>query len=134
MGGDEAGQLGTVQGATKRSPLQERRSRCHLRDVLDVDRRQVDVDGLFARLFGGTARRYRVSVVTNATPDVAEVIEKDVAPGTTDIRPRPLPLAWPRFVFSLSHIAVPFPLNDPLYCITPDLGEDYGRRLGQLEP
>ena len=42
-----------------------------------------DVEGLFASLFGGTARRYRVSVVTNAGPDQAEVVEKDVAPGTT---------------------------------------------------
>ena len=93
-----------------------------------------DVEGLFTRLFGGQARRYRVSVVTNATPDVAEVVEKDVAPGTTDIHERPLGLAWPRFVFSLSHVALPFPVDDPLYGIVPDVREDYGVRLGQLEP
>jgi alpha-beta hydrolase superfamily lysophospholipase len=92
------------------------------------------VEGLFARLFGHTARRYRVSVVTNATPDQAEVIEKDVEPGTTTIHDRPLELAWPRFVFSLSHVAVPFPVDDPLYGLTPDAREDYGVRLGQLEP
>ena len=46
----------------------------------------------------------------------------------------PLALAWPRFVFSLSHVAVPFPEDDPLYGLTPDPGEDYGVRLGQLEP
>ena len=92
------------------------------------------VEGLFARLFGGVARRYRVSVVTNAAPDQAEVVEKDVEPGTTTIRDRALPLAWPRFVFSLSHVALPFPIDDPLYGLTPDLNEDYGIRLGQLEP
>ena len=91
-------------------------------------------EGLFARLFGGTARRYRVSVVTNAAPDRADVVEKDVEPGTTTIGDRPLRLAWPRFVFSLSHVAVPFPIDDPLYGLTPDLREDYGIRLGQLEP
>jgi alpha-beta hydrolase superfamily lysophospholipase len=93
-----------------------------------------EVEGLFQRLFGGTARRYRVSVVTNAAPDQAEVVEKDVEPGTTSIRDRPLPLAWPRFVFSLSHVAVPFPVDDPLYGLTPALQEDYGIRLGELEP
>jgi alpha-beta hydrolase superfamily lysophospholipase len=93
-----------------------------------------DIEGLFARLFGGMARRYRVSVVTNTAPDAADVDEKDVAPGTTTIRDRPLGLAWPRFVFSLSHIAVPFPVDDPLYGITPNPREDYGIRLGQLEP
>jgi alpha-beta hydrolase superfamily lysophospholipase len=91
------------------------------------------VDGLFARLFGGAARRYRISAVTNATPQVPEVVEKDVTPGTTDIRERPLSLAWPRFVFSLSHVAVPFPVDDPLYGLSPDLRENYGIRLGQLE-
>lgn len=92
-----------------------------------------EVDGLFKRLFGGTARRYRVSVVTNATPDQADVIERDVEPGTLTIRDRPLALAWPRFVFSLSHVALPFQPDDPLYGLTPDPGEDYGIRLGQLE-
>jgi alpha-beta hydrolase superfamily lysophospholipase len=91
------------------------------------------VDGLFRHLFGGTARQYRVSVVTNATPDQADVIEKDVEPGTTTTRDRPLPLAWPRFVFSLSHVAVPFPPDDPLYGLTPDPREDYGIRLGEVE-
>ncbi len=92
-----------------------------------------DVEGLFARLFGGTARGYRVSVVTNIAPDQAEVVEKDVAPGTTTIRERPLGLAWPRLVFSLSHVAIPFPVDDALYGMTPDPREDYGIRLGQLE-
>jgi len=93
-----------------------------------------EVEGLFKRLFGGTARRYRVSVVTNAAPDRADVVEKDVEPGTTTTRDRPLALAWPRFVFSLSHVAVPFPVDDPLYGLTPDLRENYGIRLGEIEP
>ena len=92
------------------------------------------VEGLFRQLFGGTARTYRVSVVTNATPDQADVIEKDVEPGTTTIRDRPLALVWPRFVFSLSHVAVPFPPDDPLYGLTPNPREDYGIRLGDVEP
>ena len=92
-----------------------------------------EVEGLFKRLFAGTARRYRVSVVTNAAPDRADVIEKDVEPGTLTIRDRALELAWPRFVFSLSHVALPFPVDDPLYGLTPDLSEDYGIRLGELE-
>jgi alpha-beta hydrolase superfamily lysophospholipase len=92
-----------------------------------------EVDGLFKRLFGGTARRYRVSVVTNATPDQADVIERDIEPGTLTIRDRPLALAWPRFVFSLSHVALPFQPDDALYGLTPDPREDYGIRLGQLE-
>ena len=66
--------------------------------------------------------------------DARDVVEKDVTPQTTDIHDRPIGLAWPPGVFSLSHVAVPFPMNDPLYGTTPDLGEDYGIRLGRLDP
>ena len=95
---------------------------------------RADVDGLFKRLFGGVARRYRISVLTNASPDAPDVVEKDVTPQTTDIHDRPIGLAWPPGVFALSHVAVPFPMNDPLYGTTPDPGEDYGIRLGRLDP
>ena len=38
-------------------------------------------------------------------------------------------------MFSLSHVAfLPFPVDDPLDGIAPDAREDYGVRLGQLEP
>jgi alpha-beta hydrolase superfamily lysophospholipase len=93
-----------------------------------------EVDGLFARLFGRTARQYRISALTNASRTVTDVIEKDVTPGTTVVRDRPVGLAWPPLVFSLSHVAVPFPMNDPLYGMAPDLSEDYGIRLGRLDP
>lgn len=90
--------------------------------------------GLVARLFQGRERRYRLSVVANASPDTLDVVEKDVAPEATAIVDRPLGLAWPRGVFSLSHVALPFATDDPLYGIEPDAREDYGLRLGQLEP
>jgi hypothetical protein len=37
-------------------------------------------------------------------------------------------------IFSLSHIALPFPPNDPLYGTEPDMSEDYGVRLGTQAP
>jgi hypothetical protein len=72
--------------------------------------------------------------VTNAAPDRAEVVAKVVEQGTTTIQVRPLSLAWPPFVFSLSHVAVPFPVDDPLYGLKPDTRENYGIRLGEMEP
>ena len=35
-------------------------------------------------------------------------------------------------VFSLSHLAIPFPLDDPLYGLQPDTSEDYGANLGAM--
>jgi hypothetical protein len=38
---------------------------------------------------------------------------------------RPLELAWPRTVFSLSHVALPFPPDDPLYGFEPAAETDH---------
>jgi alpha-beta hydrolase superfamily lysophospholipase len=93
-----------------------------------------DVDELFKELFRGTARPYRVSVLTNAAANLRPVVEKDVPPGSTIPHDRVLDLEWPPFVFSLSHVAVPFPMDDPLYGNSPAADEDYGIHLGRLDP
>ena len=95
---------------------------------------QPEMQGLVKRLFLGQQRQYRLSVVTNASPETLDVVERDVAPEGTVIVDRALGLAWPRGVFSLSHVALPFPTDDPLYGTDPDPREDYGLRLGRLEP
>ena len=78
------------------------------------------------------ARSYRVTVITNAAPTVADVIERTTAPGSAVAETRPLGLAFPPQVFSLTHIAMPFPTGDGLYGATPDPGDDFGIRLGTL--
>ena len=45
----------------------------------------------------------------------------------------PLPgLSYPRDVYSLSHVAIPFPMNDSLYGLEPDPADDYGVNLGAM--
>jgi len=44
----------------------------------------------------------------------------------------PIGLDYPADVFSLSHIALPFRCDDPVYGLHPDLREDFGVRLGSL--
>jgi len=45
----------------------------------------------------------------------------------------PLGLEYPAQVFSLSHVALPFPLNDSLYGLLPDsTDEDFGVQLGAM--
>lgn len=46
----------------------------------------------------------------------------------------PLDLAYPCDVFSLSHVALPFPITDPLYGLEPDGSEDFGIELGDTAP
>jgi len=60
-------------------------------------------------------RPYSLTVITNASPDTAQVVELRIPAGSTQGERRELGLAWPLGVFSLSHVGVPFPPADPLY-------------------
>ena len=79
-------------------------------------------------------RNYRLAVVTNAGEGTDEAVERVVEAGDTTERTRPLALVYPKGVFSLSHVALPFPLTDSLYGLTPDLSENFGANLGALAP
>jgi hypothetical protein len=89
---------------------------------------------LLTRLTDRASRRYRRTLVTNLDSASLEVVEKSIAPGATTIDQHPLGLAWPRDVFSLSHVAVPFPLSDPVYGREEAAGTPAVIRLGLLSP
>jgi len=95
---------------------------------------QPDDAALVSRLTDASARRYRRTLITNVDPSSLDVVERTVAPGATIVDVRPLELAWPRDVYSLSHVAIPFPISDPVY------GREEGGnvpptiRLGLLSP
>jgi alpha-beta hydrolase superfamily lysophospholipase len=79
-------------------------------------------------------KNYRVTVITNADAKNYEAIERIVDAGATAERTRALDQSYPPGVFSLSHVALPFPLTDSLYGLTPDQSEDFGLHLGALAP
>jgi alpha-beta hydrolase superfamily lysophospholipase len=85
-----------------------------------------------ARLLPAEPRRYRTTVIANVGPESAEVVERVTEPGEITSSARPVGLSYPFGVFSLSHVAVPFPVSDGLYGLEPDPGEDFGIRLGAL--
>jgi len=73
-------------------------------------------------------------LITNVDPTSLDVAERTVAPGATTVEVRPLGLAWPRDIYSLSHVAIPFPMSDPVYG-RDDTGSELGTiRLGLLSP
>lgn len=86
------------------------------------------------RLVPPGRRRYRVTLVTNASPDSAEAVARITAPDATTAEDQPLGLDWPREIFSLSHIALPFPITDGLYGLRPDPADALGANLGALAP
>jgi alpha-beta hydrolase superfamily lysophospholipase len=74
-----------------------------------------DPGRLTRQLLSRQARPYALSVVTNATPGTFQVMELHASAGASQQDSRLLDLAWPRAVFSLSHVALTFPPDDPLY-------------------
>jgi alpha-beta hydrolase superfamily lysophospholipase len=88
----------------------------------------------FLRTLGShETRAFRQTVITNVSPQSRTEVEKSIAVGSREIVERPTGLEYPPGVFSLSHIAVPFPITDPVYGLMPDESESYGIRLGKLE-
>jgi alpha-beta hydrolase superfamily lysophospholipase len=84
------------------------------------------------RLLPAPPRRFRTTIITNASPDTGEVVERVVEAGATAERSRMLGLAYPREVYSLSHVAIPFPVTDALYGMDPGTDEDFGVNLGAM--
>ncbi len=85
-----------------------------------------------ARLLPAPPRRYRTAIVTNDGTGGGAVVERVTEAAASSESTRPLDLVYPPDVYSLSHIAVPFPLDDGLYGLTPDPDDDFGVELGTL--
>jgi hypothetical protein len=91
-------------------------------------------DTALSRLLPDPPRLFRATIITNATPDQSEVVERVTEANAMTEQTRPLNLSYPPGVFSLSHVALPFPLNDSLYGMEPDPAEIYGVNLGAIAP
>jgi alpha-beta hydrolase superfamily lysophospholipase len=91
-----------------------------------------DPGPLTARVMSDATLPFAVTLVTNENPESTAVIARHKAPLSTEVSStEPLDLAWPRGVISLSHVALPFPPDDPLYGQRPPGNEDV-LFLGQM--
>lgn len=84
------------------------------------------------RLLPPPPRAFRTTIITNATDNTGQMVERVVEAGATEEQVRPLGLAYPADIFSLSHVALPFPPSDALYGIAPSDDEDFGVNLGTM--
>ena len=87
------------------------------------------------RLAPTTPAAYRFTAIANADDDSEETVERSIAPGQLQAEVRPLNLPYPPGIFSLSHLAIPIPMDDPLYGMHPDpkTKGDYGYNLGAMD-
>lgn len=74
-----------------------------------------------------TPRRYTLTIVGNASADDATAVARSLSPGATAVQETSTGLRYPNDVYSLSHIAVPFPPEDAVYGNVPST-----RRILQL--
>jgi alpha-beta hydrolase superfamily lysophospholipase len=78
---------------------------------------------------------YRFTAIVNARDESAATLERSIAPGQLQPAERPTGLDYPTGIFSLSHLAIPIPPDDPLYGTQPDPArrDEFGLNLGQLD-
>ena len=89
---------------------------------------------LLPRIEAAAPRSYDVTLVTNTNADTAEVSAMSKAAGSASMAGQPIGLSWPAEMFSLSHVALPFPEDDSLYGATSDAAERGSVALGRLTP
>ena len=89
---------------------------------------------LVASLLERAPRRYRRVVVTNISPDARDVEARTAEPESVTVAHRALGLAWPPEMFSLTHVALPFAPDDPLYGFESSGGLPGLLPLGRLSP
>jgi alpha-beta hydrolase superfamily lysophospholipase len=78
---------------------------------------------------------YRFTAIVNESDASDMTVERSIAPGQLEVALRPTNLPYPRGIFSLSHLAIPIPMDDPLYGLQPDPKSrgDYGYNLGAMD-
>ena len=89
---------------------------------------------VLSRILAAPPRKFRTVIITNASADTYKVVEQVTEAGAVTEQTRELALAFPSGIFSLSHVALPFPMSDALYGMEPDKAEDFGVNLGAIAP
>lgn len=84
------------------------------------------------RLLPAPPRRYQTTVIANASPESGDAIARITLAGETAESEQPLGLVYPADIYSLSHVALPFPVSDSLYGRSPAQRNEFGISLGTL--
>lgn len=82
-----------------------------------------DPGPLTERLMGDAGLPFALTLIANLSPESQDVVARSKPPFTAALTEgESLGLAWPEGVIALSHVALPFPPDDPLYGRYPPKG------------
>lgn len=86
------------------------------------------------RILPDLPQPYKITVIVNAAAHDLQVVEKTIPAGEKESYVRPLNMEYPPNIFSLSHMALPFPVTDQLYGLSPLPGteKDFGMNLSTM--
>ena len=94
---------------------------------------RADPEILTNSLLGRSKLPFTLTLVTNASVDSNDVIARTKPAGAISTYDDDIELAWPGGLFSLSHVAIPFPPDDPIYGGVPQAGTgEAGIALGSI--
>jgi alpha-beta hydrolase superfamily lysophospholipase len=107
--------------------------------LFDINRNRVkstllvsDPGPLTDRLMTNDKLPFGLTLIANENTESSTVVSHYKPPLSAQASTTPLDLAWPRGVISLSHVALPFPPDDPLYGQRPP-GNENILFLGQID-
>jgi len=90
--------------------------------------------GPLERIFARSDLPYRLTLITNVAGNTERVARRTKASRSSAVNSTALGMAWPRGVYSLSHVAIPFAPDDPVYGADENAGVAYGGLpLGRLQ-
>jgi hypothetical protein len=123
-----------VRGLLGRLP-----ARGHELVVFDINR-QERLEGLIAagpledleRIRAAVDLPFRVTLIGNKSRDSAALAAYTREPGARSVTVVDLPYEWPRGVFSVGHVSLPFPVDDPVYGLSALPGAEPGYNLGAI--
>ncbi len=86
------------------------------------------------RILPTLPQNYTITLVANREIGLTTTETRTTPAGKTASIITPLDLEYPPHIFSLSHVAIPFPMDDPLYGMNPPPGSDqkFGVNLGTI--
>jgi len=84
------------------------------------------------QLLPAAPRRFTSTVITNASATSLEMVTKSLYAGEIQERIQPLAIDYPAGLYSLSHVAIPFPAEDGLYGSAPVKKNEFGISFGTL--
>jgi esterase/lipase len=123
-----------VRGLLGRLP-----ARGHELVVFDINRQET-LEGLIApgpledleRIRAAVDLPFRVMLIGNKARDTTAMAAYTREPGARSVTVVDLPYEWPRGVFSVGHVSLPFPVDDPVYGLSAPVGAEPGYNLGAI--